>query len=144
MELELDFKRWNWAYAAVLLLLALVGIGALGRAVTPPGERLLTWSEWQVLQARQACQAELKRLRLDAEALATLLDATPDPVRAQIVAEQILPHTETGEPALSAQRDALAQAALAVRDWAMGVSDYPTAQAALASALQTLQEASSP
>ena len=144
MEVELDLKRWNPALALLILLIALAGLGALGRAVTPPGDTLLAWSDWQVLRARQAYRAELAQLRQDAESLADLLSLAPDPVRAQMLAEQVLRHTAEGQDALAAQRLAVSEAAYYVRDWAVGAADYATAQEALSFAFQALQEASSP
>lgn len=144
MEIEFDSKRWNPAVALLILLVASIGLGALGRAITPEGDRLLAWSDWQVLRARQAYRAELAQLRLDAEALAGLLNLAPDPVRAQMLADQVLNHTAEGQDALAAQRLAISDAALYVRDWAVGTADYATAQEALSYAFQVLQEASGP
>ena len=60
MEFELEFnKHWDWYWLLPIMLLLLVGLGALGSAVTPAGDKLLTWSEWQVLQRRQAYHQEL-------------------------------------------------------------------------------------
>jgi len=142
MEFELDFpKGWNWVAVLLITVMVAVGLGALGRLVTPAGDKLLTWSEWQVLQARHAYRQELSRLRQDVEALAGLLDQSPDPVRAQLVAEQALAHSQVGQETLAPQRQAVALAAEALRNWAVGAEDRQIAVAALLQAILTLEEA---
>ena len=145
MELELDLHpRWNWIGLLLVIAVALVAIGALGRAVTPQGEKLLTWSEWQVRQARQAYLEELDLLRQDADLLAGLLSNTPDPVRAQLAAGQVLEHTGEGQAALAVQRQALVDATLAIQEWAMGAGEYEPARAALEQAVALLTELEEP
>jgi len=142
MEFELDFpKGWNWVAVLLITVMVAVGLGALGRLVTPAGDKLLTWSECQVLQARHAYRQELSRLRQDVEALAGLLDQSPDPVRAQLVAEQALAHSQVGQETLAPQRQAVALAAEALRNWAVGAEDRQIAVAALLQAILTLEEA---
>jgi hypothetical protein len=144
MEVELEFnKSWHWYWLLPLTLLVLAGLGALGRIVTPPGEKLLTWSEWQVLQARQAYRRELIVLHQDVETLADLLSAGPDPVRAQLAVEQVLVHTQQGQEMLVTQREAVTLAATALRDWAIGADDRQTAVTALDQAIQSLEQAGS-
>jgi hypothetical protein len=143
MELELDFsKKWNLVAWLPALLLILFGLGALGYFTTPAGDKVLTWAEWQVLQARRAYQSELKVLRQDAEILAGLLQGSPDVVRAQLAADQVARDTAAGQEALADERQALYEAALLVRDWAAGAVDRPEAEAALNTAIQALDEAS--
>jgi len=143
MELELDFsKKWNLAAWLPALLLVLFGLGTLGYFTTPAGDKVLTWTEWQVLQARRAYQSELKVLRMDAEILAVLLQDSPDVVRAQLAANQVAQDTSAGQEALADERQALYVAALLVRDWAAGTVDRPEAEAALSAAIQALDEAS--
>ena len=145
MELELDLHpRWNWIGLLAVIAVAMVAIGALGRAVTPQGEKLLTWSEWQVRQARQAYLEELDLLRQDAEKLSGLLANTPDPVRAQLAAGQVAEHTSEGQAALTVQRAALAEAALFIQEWAMGAGEYEPARAALEQAIALLTELEEP
>ena len=144
MELELDFsKKWNLTAWLPALLLMLLGLGMLGYFSTPPGDKLLTWTEWRVLQARRAYGAELHLLRQHAEALSALLHDSPDVVRAQLAVEQAARDTADGQEALAAEREAVYQATLAVRDWAAGAADQPLAEAALEQAVQLLDEAGS-
>ncbi len=142
MELELDFsKKWKLIAWLPALLLILFGLGMLGYYTTPASDKVLTWSEWQVLQARRSYQSELKMLRQDAEILAELLQGTPDIVRAQLTTDRIAQDTSTGQEALVDERQVLYDAALAVRDWAAGTIDRSEAEAALNTAIQTLDEA---
>ena len=46
-------------------------------------------------------------LRQDVEILAGLLESAPDPVRAQLAAEQVLAHTQEGQETLTSQREAV-------------------------------------
>ena len=145
MEVELNFPKDGRTPALLILaLFVLLGLGALGRAVTPSGDRLLTWDEWTLLQARQAYQRELAALRGDAEALAGLLAQSPDPVRAQLLAERVLAHTASGQPALDLPRQAVAAAAQALRDWAAGAGERSAAEDTLAEAVWLLAEAEAP
>jgi hypothetical protein len=132
MELDLSDFRYHFIALAILLLLA--GIGWLGSVYTPEGDQPLTWSEWQVLKARRAYLKELAELRVAVESLTALLNDRPDPVRAQLAAENIQRLTDKGLPALIYQRGKLALAAQAVSDWAVGAIDHATA-------LQTLDQA---
>lgn len=142
MEFELEFDhRWNWYWLLPILLLFMVGLGALGRALTPTGGQLLTWSEWQVLQMRQAYRQELDVLRQDVEILADLLENVPDPVRAQLAAEQVLAHTLEGQETLTPQREAVSLAAAALRDWAIGAIERADVEVALEQAIYSLEEA---
>ena len=145
MEVEFSFPKDGRTPALLILaLLVLLGLGALGRAVTPAGDRLLTWDEWRLLQARQAYQRELAALRGDAERLAGLLAESPDPVRAQLLCERVLSETGSGQAALSLQREAVALAAQALRDWAAGAGERSAAEAALEAAVRRLAEAEAP
>jgi hypothetical protein len=142
MELELDFSRkWNLGAWLPALLVFLIGLATLGYYTTPAGEKVLTWDEWQVLQARRAYQSELRVLRQDTEILAGLLENTPDVVRAQLAIEQVTRDTASGQEALIDERQVLYEAALAVRDWAAGAVDRPEAEAILNTAIQILVQA---
>jgi len=127
---------------AIGLLIALPVLVVLGRAFTPAPPRVVTWTDWQVRQAHAAYTAELSNLRRDAEALAALLNApTPDPVQAQIVAEQIAARWQAGLSALVERRAVLMAAAQAVSDWAVGATPFDPAQQAVQAALRSLEEA---
>jgi cell division protein FtsB len=136
MELDLSTHRPLLVVLACVLLL--VGFGWLGHACLPSGDRLLTLSEWQVLQASRAYQKELAQLRASAESLAELINTLPDPVRAQLLAENIARLASHGQPALVYQRDKLTQAAKAISDWAVGALDREGARFALQAAIQAL------
>ena len=127
---------------ALIIILALPALLILGRAVTPIPPRPVTWTDWQVRQARAAYIAELTSLDRDAESLAALLNApTPDPVQAQIVADQISSRWQAGLPTLSERRSVLVSAAQAVSDWAVGATLREPAEQAVQAALQSLEEA---
>jgi hypothetical protein len=144
MELELDFsKKWNLAAWLPALLIILLGLGAMGYYNTPAGNKLLTWSEWQVLQARRAYQSELKLLRQDVEVLSELLQGQPDVVRTQLAADRVVQDTAAGQEALAGERQAVAIAAQTVRDWAAGTAERSQAEAALSDAIQALDQAGS-
>jgi hypothetical protein len=91
-----------------------------------------------VIKARSAYLDELGELQAAVETLAGLLNAQPDPVRAQLAAESILRLASEGQPALHYQREKLAIAAQAISDWAVGAVDRQTASQALAEAIQAL------
>lgn len=127
---------------ALIIILALPALLMLGRAFTPIPPRPITWTDWQVRQARAAYIAELTSLQRDAESLAALLNApTSDAVQAQIVAEQIGGRWQAGLPALSERRSVLVSAAQAVSDWAVGATPREPAEQAVQAALQSLEEA---
>lgn len=142
--MELDLSDYRWPLVIGIVITLLVGLGWLGHAYIPSGDRLLTRSEWQILKARSAYQKELGGLQSAASTLAGLLNAQPDPVRAQLVTERIQRLTSIGEAALQYQREKLALAAQAVSDWAVGAVDRETARKALDEAIQTLSPEPSP
>ena len=134
MELELDFnsERTLWqGLAIVAVILALIGLAAIGARVTPlnadGSPKFISWQDWRLLQAERAYHAELAILQDDAMQLATLLEARPSPVAAQILAERIAKHTKSGDAALVTARERLLIAALNVRDWATGTLDRDVA-----------------
>ncbi len=148
--------RWDMRLAAtiaalvLIALLALAGLALLGRSYTF-GERVLSWTDWRVQQAGHAYRAELGGLQQDAEILIELLNGrVPDPVRAQIVADQIVTrHGDPlryatragGQPALARHRDLLMRAAAAVEDWAVGATPREAAQQAVDELMAALGEA---
>ena len=136
--MELDLSTYRWPLTALAAILLLAGLGWLGYVYIPSGDKPLTRSEWQVIKARSAYLDELGELQAAAETLAGLLNAQPDPVRAQLAAESILHLASEGQPALAYPREKLAHAAQAVSDWAVGAVDRQTASQALAEAIQAL------
>jgi hypothetical protein len=142
--MELDLSDYRWPLVALAVILLLAGLGWLGYAYTPAGDKPLTWSEWQVLKARSAYLDELGKLQAAADTLAALLNALPDPVRAQLAAESIQRLASEGQPALQYQREKLALAAQAISDWAVGALDRETARQALEEANLALSPQPSP
>ena len=140
MIIRLSLRRLILPIVGALLIL-MPALILLGRAFTPVPSRIFTWTDWQVRQARDAYAAELAALRRDAAVLADLLNAdVPDPVQAQLVANQIALCWRQGQPALSVRRDGVITAAQAVSDWAVGALPRETARPIVAEQLAALAE----
>ena len=146
-EFEIDFRKHDdelWLLAvSALVIAALIGMAQIGRGVTPLDQagnpQLLSWPDWRLLQAERQHSAELSNLRSDASQLAAMLDARPDPVVAQLLAEAIARDTRSGDPSLADARQALLNAALDVRDWTTGTLDRDTAVQSVQTAFTLLQ-----
>jgi hypothetical protein len=147
MEIEFDTKNLKETFLDnvggifVILLVVLFAIGFLGKTFTPRDNTMLNWNEWQVLKVDKKYNYELSSLQQQIEALSKLVDAQPDPVRAQIVSDQIITNSNKGLSALELQRTALAAAARAVRQWAIGADTRENAQGALQNAINLVAEA---
>jgi hypothetical protein len=147
VEIELDrgagARKVLRAAAVLIAALAVAGLAFAGRLATPvDGEgraRILTWSDWQEMKAQRAFRAERDRMRRDAEELARLLEARPDPVRAMLLRDRIRRETAGGHPALEASRQALREAAEAVAAWASGGADIEEARQAVQKAVERLR-----
>ncbi len=131
MELELDFSRTS---AAFLVLLGGLLLALLGRAVSP--DRLLTWSEWQVLRQSRAYERELSTLVQHANRLAEIVNSSPDAVRASLARDKI--YRLEGVPALDSARADLRTAADTVLAWTQGDASQAEAAAAVEAALDYL------
>lgn len=138
MEIELEFGKGMWHVVLPLAMGVIIGLAAIGHAVTPEGGGILTPSAWQLRSAERAYAAELADLRRQAEALADLMNQAPDAVRAGMAADRIEQLTRDGHPGLSLQREALAEAAIEVRLWAMGGAERQQAEEALTHAIDML------
>ena len=142
--MEISINR-NTIYGILVFvaLLSLLGLGMLGKPYTPvtaDGEtRLLTWTDWQLFKAEQRYSAEREVLRADDDALAALLNQTPDPVAAQILAQRVARDTVDGEAALLSARTTLQQAAQDVASWTAGALDQNTAAVSLQTASDLLK-----
>ena len=142
-SMELDFTdlklSHNGAWLSLIGLLAAILFGVIGWFVLPDG-KVLTWTEWQVFKQQRLYQRELTRLTRDADRLATLLDEyIPDPVRGQLVVEQVLADLNgTTHPALKNQVNALLVANDAVYFWVLGTISKDEAIVLLDEANQTL------
>ena len=123
--MEIDFSdlkySGNGTWVTVTVLLAAILLGVIGWFVLPDG-KVLSWNEWQVFKQQRLYQRELMRLTRDADRLAALLDENlPDPVRGQLVVEQVLGDLNaTSHPALAHQVDALLAANDAIYFWVLG------------------------
>jgi hypothetical protein len=141
--MELDFTdlklSHNGAWFTLIGLLAAILLGVIGWFVLPDG-KVLTWTEWQVFKQQRLYQRELTRLTRDADRLAALLDEyIPDPVRGQLVVEQVLADLNaTTHPALKNQVDALLVANDAVYFWVLGTISKDEAIVLLDEANQVL------
>lgn len=139
--MEFDLTRYRWPLIALAVLTLLAGLGWIGYAYTPENDGVLTWAEWQVFKARRAYRQELGALQAAGDTLAALLDARPDPVRAQLEAARIQRLAAQGQPSLAYPREKLSVAAQSVSDWATGAIERETARAALDEALHALAPA---
>jgi len=123
--MEIDFSdlklSGNGTWVTVTVLLAAILLGVLGWFVLPDG-KVLSWTEWQVFKQQRLYQRELSRLTKDADRLADLLgEDVPNPVRGQLVVEQVLTDLNTtSHPALAHQVDALLAANDAIYFWVLG------------------------
>ena len=144
IELNLSNKRLFFALlAGIGIVLLLVGLAFLGKPFSPlaadGGLRLLTWQDWQTLKVERQYEQEIGILRSDADALAALLNHSPNPVAAQMLENSITQHTASGLSVLDPARLALAQAAQDVLAWSTGTLDRDTAAASLSTAMELLK-----
>jgi hypothetical protein len=139
--IELPENSAWWAVGLVAVLL-IIGLGALGKSVTPyyRGEAaILSLSEYKVMREQRAYEAELSQMQQELDELVGLINERPNAVLAQMAAERIEVLFVEGEPALYLQRGLLIEAAYAVRDWSVGVTDRDTADQSLQAALDSVQ-----
>jgi hypothetical protein len=138
---DVKFQRQGFLIVGVVILAALL-MGILGWYLTPQGQ-VLTWTEWQVYKQHSQYQRELHVLTRHADRLAALLEKSPDPVRAQLVIEQMAHELETNVTlvTLSSQTTALSQAGSVVMQWALGSAPKDAALTALDTANQTIMRA---
>jgi len=140
----IDFTGLNVQKRTLLIstasLAMLLILGLVGWILLP--DRVLTWTEWQVIQQSLAYNQEIRLLTRNADRLADLLQGSPDPVRAQLVMEKVHRHLHQMELAsLEIPRDALATAADAAYSWSLGTVEKGAAVAALQEANQSIQKA---
>ncbi|WP_322793283.1 hypothetical protein [Bellilinea sp.] len=122
MEIEIDAKEFS-VVTTIVAVIALILLGVLGWLFTPEGGKVLTYSEWQLHKAEREYQRELRNLQKTCEEMTALLDKPLDALRVQVAADRILNDLEKGGQAvLQPQREAVAAAAQALRNWAMGDS----------------------
>jgi hypothetical protein len=135
VEITID-RRVAYALLALLVVLVLLGLGALGRSYTPDPARVIGWTDWKAVKVERQYRRELARLREDLAGLADLLQADPDPVRAELAATRLAQHHADGLGLLANQRQAVLIAADAVRGWAAGYAAYEDAVATVNEAME--------
>ena len=145
MNIEFDlhqFKHNRRYWIALAVLVGLTALILLGRQITPAGERVFSWQEWQVFQARQVYTRELADLTAETSRLSGLLQSTPDPARAQIICDQAV-STADGVTSTSLTGGAarLRTAAQETLNWSIGLVDYNIAAAAVQQAADWLAQA---
>ena len=139
LEIDIgDFAGSLWTWLTPVLIIAMVGLTLLGRAITPEPPHIMSWTNWQMLKAERTYQRELGKLRKDASTLAELLNNRPDPVQTQILAQRMLNDLKEGHPALTFQRELVAQAATDLQDWSVGAQDRLVAAGSLEIAIASL------
>lgn len=141
MELELEFEHNGlWLLIVLAVIGALVGLGALGRAMTPNPPHVLTWSDWRFMAVQREYRRELAALREDGQTLAALVKGRPS-IETAWKAEEILKRVQDDEglPVLKGRREAVAAAAQAVMDWASGTASKEQAVQTVNHALEQLQ-----
>jgi hypothetical protein len=143
MSIELSLTRIHWSLLITLpLLAALLGLGLLGRAVTPTETGrpvLLSPDRWQAASLARKARAETAKLHADAQRLLALLDASqPDPVSAMLLAQGIYARHRTGTSATTSARQALIAAAEAAARYAAGTLGEAEVIARVAEAMHRL------
>ena len=145
MELDfsdLKFEQTGMLWITLGVIVALLLFGVLGWYITPQGQ-VLSWTEWQVYRQHNQYRNELRVLTHHADRLAELMNKPPDPVRAQLVTEQMVRDLEQNVTlvALQDQEAALFYAGDAIMAWAMGTASKNEAINALDQANQTIERA---
>lgn len=141
MEIEIGFNQRQASLVLVIgvLLLLGIGLGFLGRAVTPIEADtlvLLTPERWQAAALTRQAAAETLRLQADATLLYELLtDANHDPVTAMLLTQRIYARHKMGTSATATARNALIAAAAVVARYTAGSATYDEAILALNGAL---------
>jgi len=142
LEIEVEIKDFS-IVAVLVALIALILLGVLGWLFTPPSGGVLTYAEWQLRKQERAYRRELSGLQKTCDEMNALLEKPLDALRVQVAADRILRQTEKGGVAvLQPQRDALAVAAQALHNWALGDS-RDAAVAVVAEACRKVAEVSS-
>ena len=138
---EVQIRERGTVIATGLIVIALL-LGLLGWYITPGGQ-VLTWTEWQVYKQHSQYTQELRILARHADRLAGLLEMSPDPVRAQLIVEQMYHDMETNVTLMSLgeQEVALINAGEAVLRWSLGSLDKNTAVEQLDAANRVIEKA---
>jgi hypothetical protein len=143
--IEIDFG--DRGYLSVLAILAVIvvlaGIGYLGSTITlPDAPRLISWTDIQVLRIEKEYREELGELQQSLETMVVMINAQADPVRAQVIADEITHLVNRSElQALEPQRMQMLTAVEALRSWATGVGERETAVGEIEKATGLLERA---
>ena len=141
MEIEIGFsnRQARIGVIAAVLLVVVIGLGFLGRVVTPMEADtlvLLTPDRWQAAGLARQAAAETVRLQTDGTALYELLNNTnSDPVTAMLLTQRIYAGHKTGTSATATARNALIEAAAVVARYTAGSRTHDEAVLALNEAL---------
>jgi hypothetical protein len=144
MKIEFDLHEneafWNTVLGLVIVALV-IGLGWIGSGVTEAASpRALSWTDWQMLKARELYQTEIVVLREDASQLAMLLDSPSDRISAHAQTITILRHTQSVQSdTLYAASAALADAANKTYNWISGIETRDNATLSLALAVELLR-----
>jgi hypothetical protein len=145
VEFELDIREDQnvWMVVGILAIaLLLFGLGKIGKPVTPyegSTARVMTLTDWKLIQAEEIYNAEIEILRSDVDSLVAALEAKSDPVRVSLLVKKISGDVTDGTPALATARQAVSQASLNVGDWSTGVQNREIAIASVQVAIALLQ-----
>jgi hypothetical protein len=137
MEIDLELDRpWAIGISSVLIaLIVLFGLAGLGQRVTPVSPsgdpRIMTWSDWNVLQLKRAHNKEIALLRKHVEEISTLLNLPPDPIAAQVLYQRVHRDVQNGLVSTADARRATLDAADKVLRWSTGQIDRDEAVAAV-------------
>ena len=138
LEIKLSRRALWWILAGVILL-ALIGLGALGSFHTPEPAHVIWWADWTGWKIEHQYRKELAQMQKDLDELAGILQDRPDPVRAELAAARIEQRHAGGLGLLEGQREVAAAAARAVRDWAAGYEKYDVAVQAVNEAIEIME-----
>jgi uncharacterized protein YjiS (DUF1127 family) len=137
LEVKLSRKAFGWILTGVILL-ALAGLGVLGRFHTPEPAHVIWWAEWAEWKVERQYRKELSQMQEDLSELADVLQGRPDPIKAEMAATRMEQRYASGLGLLEGQREAAVTAAQVVRDWAAGYEKYDAAVEAVNEAIEIM------
>lgn len=127
--MEIDFSETDvnvTLFLAIIVgIVALFLLGTLGRFVFP--DRILTWSEWQLLNQRAAYQRQVLILQKQTDRLTYMANQEEiEPIHAQLVSEHLARKlTAITLSPLAASRQALLDTSQGIVDWTLGHPKEP-------------------
>jgi hypothetical protein len=138
LELKLSRKAFGWILAGVIVLV-LVGLGALGRFHTPDPAHVIWWADWTEWKVERQYRKELTQMQKDLAQVADILQGRPDPVKAELATTRMEQRYASGLGMLEGQREVAVEAAQVVRDWAAGYEKYDVAVEAVNEAIEIME-----